>query len=276
MRSADSCPTKKSGEACGLCCTKVENIGVMFGQKRILYDVSLHLHCGQMTALVGPNGGGKTTLLKAILGQVKHSGAMKFIEASGKHTEKRPLIGYVPQNINFDRDNPVSVLDLFAATISKEPVWFGISKKMRMHVIDNLSAVEASHLVDRKLGELSGGELQRILLSLALEPIPNILLLDEPVSGVDQNGMRLFYQKVSELRKQFDLSIVLVSHDLDLVAEHADKVALLDKTILSVGKPQEVYSDKEFREIFGPVWAAGLFGAKRVRRAMPAAKKGGR
>ena len=276
MRSSETAHSKKPGEACGSCCTKIDNLGVSFGKKSILQNISLHLHCGEMTALVGPNGGGKTTLLKAILGQVKHTGSMQFLDEVGTHTDQRPLIGYVPQSLNFDRDNPVSVLDLFTATISTEPVWLGVSRKTRTHVIDSLSAVEASHLVDRKLGELSGGELQRILLSLALEPLPNILLLDEPVSGVDQNGMRLFYKKVSELRKQFDLTIVLVSHDLDLVAEHADRVALLDRTILSVGKPEDVYSDKAFREIFGPVWAAGLFGTKRVKRSTTTSKKGGR
>lgn len=98
---------------------------------------------------------------------------------------------------------------------------------------------------------LSGGQLQRVLLSMAVMDEPNLLLLDEPVSGIDQNGMELFYRTMDYLKKNFDLAIILISHDLDYVAKYADKVLLLDKTILKQGTPKEVYASKEFGRIFG-------------------------
>lgn len=110
---------------------------------------------------------------------------------------------------------------------------------------------EVEHLIDRQVCNLSGGQLQRVLLSMAVMDEPNLLLLDEPVSGIDQNGMELFYRTMDYLKKNFDLAIILISHDLDYVAKYADKVLLLDKTILKQGTPKEVYASKEFGRIFG-------------------------
>ncbi|MGE5330031.1 MAG: metal ABC transporter ATP-binding protein [Deltaproteobacteria bacterium] len=247
--------------SCGLCCTKIEKIGVSRNGKDILKDVNLHIHCGEMTALIGPNGAGKSTLLKAILGEINHSGSLHFLDHKGKHTG-HPVIGYVPQHLYFDRNSPVSVLDLFCAVKSKMPIWLSISSNVKKDVKDKLERVSADYLLNKKLGYLSGGELQRVLLALSIDPIPDILLLDEPVSGIDQKGMSIFYQIVSELRKNFDMSIILVSHDFSLVAEYSDRAALLDKTILSCGSPSEVFSSNEFINLFGQVWSRGLFDNK--------------
>jgi len=247
--------------SCGLCCTKIENFGVVRGGKDILKDVNLHIHCGEMTALIGPNGAGKTTLLKAILGEIKPSGSLQFLDHKGKHTG-HPVIGYIPQHLYFDRNSPVSVLDLFCAVKSKIPIWLLESNEVKKEVKENLERVSSGHLLNKKLGHLSGGELQRVLLALSIDPIPDILLMDEPVSGIDQKGTEVFYQTVSELRENFDMSIILVSHDFSLVAQYSDRVALLDKTILSCGKPSEVFSSKEFINLFGEVWSRGLFDNK--------------
>ena len=111
--------------------------------------------------------------------------------------------------------------------------------------------MRADHLIDRRLGALSGGELQRVLLALALEPMPDLLLLDEPVSGVDQNGLALFYDIVSELRAQEDISIILISHDLNMVAKHADQVVLMNRGVVMSGTPEEVFADARTRRLFG-------------------------
>jgi zinc transport system ATP-binding protein len=109
------------------------------------------------------------------------------------------------------------------------------------------------------LGALSGGELQRVLLALALDPVPDLLLMDEPVSGIDQNGLQMFYETVSDLRENYDLSIILVSHDLNLVAQYADRVVFLNnKTVESCGSPKEVFNDKKVVEIFGIDWSKVL------------------
>lgn len=241
------------GPSCtsGLCCTKIEHFGVVQGQYEILKDVNLHIHCGDLTAIIGPNGAGKSTLLKAILGEVRHSGELHFLDEKNRHTN-RPQIGYVPQKLDFDISSPTSVYDLFAAALSTRPVWFFHPKKMEETIMKSLARVEAEQLIHRRLGALSGGELQRVLLALALDPIPDLLLLDEPVSGIDHNGLTLFYKTVSELRRNFDLSIILISHDLNLVAQYADRVVLINnKTVEAVGTPREVFSDSKVIEFFG-------------------------
>ena len=245
---------------CGkLCCTKIENFGVHVGKLTIFDGVNLHIHCGQLTALIGPNGAGKSTLLKAILGEIPHTGNLHYVDAKGVHTG-HPVIGYVPQYLRFDLSSPTSVMDIFMACLSRRPVWFCSSKKIRPRVLESLSRVKAEHLIDRRLGALSGGELQRILLALALDPIPDLLLLDEPVSGVDQNGLELFYEIVAELREKEDIAIILISHDLNLVARHADQVVLLDKKVISSGTPEEVFADEKTKKIFG--MHAGDFSTK--------------
>lgn len=237
--------------SCGLCCTRIEKFGVVRNKYEILKDVNLHIHCGELTAVIGPNGAGKSTLLKAILGDIPHSGKLVFLDAKNEHTG-RPVIGYVPQKLDLDTSSPTSVMDLFAAAQTNRPVWCFHSKKVYAQACLSLKKVEAEHLVNRRLGALSGGELQRVLLALALNPVPDLLLLDEPVSGIDQNGLQLFYRTVSDLRRNYDLSIILVSHDLKLVAEFADRVVFINnKTVESCGAPREVFSDKKVIDLFG-------------------------
>jgi len=223
---------------------------VVRGNTQILQDVNLHIHCGELTAIIGPNGAGKSTLLKAILGQIKHTGTLQFMDAKGVRDGK-PIIGYVPQQLPFDRSTPVSVMDLFAACKTGWPVCFSYSKNVRQGVIEALRRVRIENLVDRKLGALSGGELQRVLLALALSPLPDILLLDEPISGIDRKGIEMFYNTVSELRKNYDMTIVLISHDLPLVARYADRVVLLNKKVLCTGTSVEVFKHPEFEKTFG-------------------------
>ena len=243
------------GDCAKLCCTKIEDFSVRIGRTDIFSHVNIHIHCGQLTALIGPNGAGKSTLLRAILGEVPHTGLLHYVDAKGKHTG-HPVIGYVPQYLRFDVSSPTSVLDLFMACLSSRPVWLCSSKKLRPRVLKSLERVKAAYLIDRRLGALSGGELQRVLLALALDPMPDLLLLDEPVSGVDQNGLELFYDIVAELREKEDMAIILISHDLNLVASHADQVVLLDKEVVCSGTPEEVFGDARTKKIFGMLAAA--------------------
>ncbi len=235
------------------CCTKIEDFNVTLGKTEILKGINLHIHCGELTAIIGPNGAGKSTLLKAILGEVKHTGKLNFLDAAGSHTNY-PTIGYVPQSIHIDPSSPISVLDLFIASQSNRPVWLGHAKKEYDKTLEALSRVQADHLVKKRLGNLSGGEMQRVMLALALEPIPELLLLDEPISGIDQRGMELFYGLVSHLREEYDLSIILVSHDLGLVQKYADRVVLLNKVIEAIGTPEEVFAGPKILETFGGFW----------------------
>lgn len=237
--------------ASGLCCTRIRDFGVTLGNYEILRDVNLHIHCGELTCLIGPNGAGKSTLLKAILGEVPHAGELVFLDGKDR-MRRRPAIGYVPQKLELDTTSPTSVYDLIASALSGRAIWAFHPRDVRAAVRESLERVDADHLMDRRLGALSGGELQRVLLSLALQPVPDLLLLDEPVSGIDLAGMKIFYKTVSDLRRAYHLSIILVSHDLNLVMKYADRVALLNgKTIQAVGTPQEVFKNKKMSEVFG-------------------------
>lgn len=236
--------------ACGLCHTKLENLGVTIGKTEILHDINLDIKCGELTALLGPNGAGKTTLLKAILGEIRYTGELYFLDSAD--CRRQPVVGYVPQKLDYDPGSPVSVLDLLAAALSSRPVCLGYSQRVRERAVADLANVQAEHLLDRKLGELSGGELQKVLLAMALDPNPDLLLLDEPVSGVDVQGKKVFYDLLTRLRQLYDLSIILVSHDWSLVSHYADRIVLLDRTIQCCGTPQEVFSDEAILRAYGP------------------------
>lgn len=244
-------PRKKAaGNGCGVCCIKIKNFTVKTTDKIILDDIDLHIHCGELTTIVGPNGAGKSTLLKAILGEEKHTGTISFTNADGQ-SAARPLIGYVPQQLAFDKDMPLTVRDLFQTCLSRRPVWLGRSKRAEMLARESLARFDAEKLLDSKLGVLSGGELQRVMMALALQPMPNLLLLDEPVSGVDQRGLALFYQMVADLRDTYDMSIILVSHDLELAAQYSDRIVLINQKVLLSGTPEDVFSDPIAIETFG-------------------------
>ena len=231
-----------------LCETKVENFSVRVGNLKIFENVNFSLYCGEITALIGPNGAGKSTLLKSILGEVEHEGNLNYFDAKNEHFE--PVIGYVPQTLKFDATAPTSVSDLFMASLTNRPVWLFGADFLRKRIENDLKRVRADHLIDRRIGALSGGELQRILLALALDPPPDLLLLDEPISGADQTGINLFYELVSELRAE-DMAILLISHDLPQVKKYADKVILLNKKILKIGTADEVFDSEEFKIFLG-------------------------
>lgn len=239
-------------ESCGLHCTKIENLSVKIGKEDIIKDVTFDIHCGELLMLIGRNGAGKSTLLKSILGEIEHEGTVSFIDMK-ENKKKKIKIGYVPQNLNIERDMPTTVYDMFASYISNKPVWLFKDKNLYKKIKENLKLFGAEKLIDKRVGNLSGGELQRVLLSIATAPVPNLLILDEPVSGIDRNGIKDFYEILARLKKDYDMSIILVSHDLDLVQKFADRVILLDKTIVKEGKAEEVFKSKEFIERFGEI-----------------------
>ena len=237
------------GGSCGhSCCLRVQDLSVKIGSDTILSNVNLHVHCGELIALIGPNGAGKSTLLKAILGEQEYNGVISFA-VPGKRTRK-PKIGYVPQSPAFDPGDPVSVADLFTCCMSKRPVFFGLSKNRREHILECLARVHGEDLVDKRIGTLSGGELQRVLLALALEPMPNILILDEPLSGVDVEGMETLMDMLDEIRQNYDLSILMTTHDFAMLPQYADQVVLIAHGIVCQGTPVEVLSSENFRNVF--------------------------
>jgi len=252
-----------AGGCSEICCLKLEGLSVQLEGDTILEDVSFHLHCGEIAALIGPNGAGKSSLFRSILGQMPHKGNITFSPAGGPairlsdQTDQavnpkgsRPLIGYVPQSPSFDRGDPVSVLDFFTAATSRWPVWLPIPKKYRERARRCLERVHGEELLDKAMGALSGGQLQRVLLALALEPVPHILILDEPLSGVDIEGEHQLLEMLDELRTRYDLSILFSTHDFATLEQFADKVILLNKRVLKAGKPEDVLCSQEFYDSF--------------------------
>ena len=244
-------------KTCEHCCTKIDNLTVKFGDNTILDNVNLHVNCGEVVGVVGPNGAGKTTLLRTILGEVSYHGRITF-RISGS-VSKKPKIGYVPQKLQLDLGSPISVTDLVASAISHHPIWVGVSKDLSERVKGVLSLFSAEHLLKRRIGELSGGELQRVLLAIAMTPEPELLLLDEPASGVDVKGLSLFYRIVDDLRKQYDIAVILVTHDLAGVSSYVDRLILLNRSVIAEGEPKEVLSDEKLIKAFGPsLWNISL------------------
>ena len=189
-------------------------------------------------------------MLKAILGEIEHTGNIVFVDQKDNVT-KKIKIGYVPQSINIERHMPTTVYDLFASCITHIPVFLRKDNKIYDEVKEHLKIFGADALIDKSIGDLSGGELQRVLIAIATKPTPNLLILDEPVSGIDRNGIKEFYKIISKLKSEYDMSIILVSHDLDLAKKYADKVILLDKEVIKEGTPDDVFKSLEFKNRFG-------------------------
>ena len=233
------------------CSVKIEELSVRKGSTEILNQVNLTANHGEILALIGRNGAGKTTLLKAILGQTPYSGRISYFNCQGKRID-RPRIGYVPQFLAFDRSTPVTVEDLFCANQSRIPVWMSHGKKRQKEAESLLEKVGGTGLFRKKLGALSGGELQRVLLAFALEQLRDLLLRDEPVSAVDRMGVGVFYDLVTSLRSEYHMPVILVSHELGHVKKYASKAAFLqDGTVAMQNAVDKVLNNPQVREAFG-------------------------
>lgn len=229
---------------------EIRNLSVALGGVPILVDVTTDIVFGEVTAIIGPNGAGKTTLLSAILGLVPYQGKIRFCPCL-EHGGGTPRVNYVPQQLDFDRGAPVTVLEFLCLSTQRRPLWFGPRKRARSEALGNLERVNAAHLAARPLGRLSGGEFQRVMLALALAPKPDILLLDEPVSGVDAGGEELFCELLDKLRKEAGFTLILISHDLHIVTRHAEHVVCLNKRVQCEGRAVDVLTPENLKALFG-------------------------
>ena len=229
---------------------KINHITVRIGGQPLVEDVSLHAHCGEITAVIGRNGAGKTTLFKAIVGELPHQGEVSFTGHNGVPANRKPRIGYVPQSVNIDPSSPATVLELAVTYTSRWPAFLPIPRRLRQELEAHFAKFDAAALLDKPAGRLSGGEWQRVLLAIATRPHPDMLVLDEPVSGVDETGLQQVYALLEQLRQE-DMVILLISHDLTYVRQHADRVVLLDGKVLAKGAPAEVFASPAFAQAFG-------------------------
>ena len=212
---------------------KVEDAGFFKDNKWLVKGVSLDLKQGEIVTLIGPNGSGKSTTAKIALGIYK--------EIEGKVKRFTNKVGYVPQKISIDWTLPIRVIDFMFLT--EEPTNEQISVAL------NLTGVE--HLRNKNLGNLSGGEFQRVLIARAIAKQPDLLVLDEPVQGVDFKGEIALYELIKKISEELNCGILLISHDLHVVMSATDFVVCLNGHVCCSGTPQVVAKNNEYQELFG-------------------------
>ncbi len=225
---------------------EVRNVSVILGDTAILDQLSIDIQQGEMVALIGPNGAGKTTLLKAILGllPVRNGSILLFGKPLNGLGPDRERLGYVPQHLELDRAIPVTVMELIGINTPKRNF-------SRQAVHDVLAEVDADRLLDRQVGKLSGGELQRVLIAMNLLRDPKILFLDEPATGIDREGERLFYDVIENLRTERKLTVLMVSHDISVVYRHATRVICINRKLMCEGTPSEILNDATLERLYG-------------------------
>lgn len=233
------------------CSVMLENISVKDNGHLVLDSVSLKVNHGEIMALIGRNGSGKTTLLKTILNRIPYSGKISFFNSKGEKI-KSPRIGYVPQKLNFEKSTPLTVLEFFALNMSKMPIWIKIKDEIYDRIAEILEKFSIKYLINKPIGSLSGGELQRVLLAFALEPVPDMLILDEPSSALDSKGVNFFYSLIVKMREEYHMPVILVSHDLIQISKNVTKYALIESgNIIEKSNIENLIDSEKVKNIFG-------------------------
>lgn len=223
-----------------------ENVCLSRGGNRILNNICVTAPAGGSTVLVGPNGAGKTTLLLCLIGEMAYTGCIQFVGL-----ERQPRMAYVPQHLIMDRSLPLRVCEFLALSRQRQPLWLGLRPGARSEGRQLLQMVKAEHLEQSRMGDLSGGELRRVLLAAALGRNPELLVLDEPAAGVDVRGERLFWELLDTARRERGFTQIMVSHNLPLVAHYATHVICLNKTVCATGAPRATLTSSTLMELFG-------------------------
>ncbi|MBA1200322.1 metal ABC transporter ATP-binding protein [Pseudomonas capeferrum] len=219
-------------------------IDLTLGRTRILEQVSFTVAAGSVHAIVGPNGGGKSSLIKTLLGQMPHQGQLTL-----QWPGDGEIIGYVPQALEFDRGLPMTVDDFMAAMCQRRPAFLGLSRRVSPAIDAALERVGMLDKRKRRMGALSGGERQRVLLAQGLIPTPQLLVLDEPMSALDEAGIRVFEQLLQGWR-QSGTTVLWIEHDLEAVLRLADRVTGLSRQVLFDAPPAQALTPERLLGLF--------------------------
>lgn len=212
---------------------KVTDLGVELEGEKIINNLSFEVKRGDVLTILGPNGAGKTVLLKTLLGLLPHKGEIKW--------KKNIKIGYVPQRVPFIKDVPLSVKDFFKLKKSSE--------KEIKEILNCVGFKE--NLLEKKMGDLSSGQFQRILIAWSLIENPQVLLFDEPTTGIDIEGEETVYRLLVKLKRERELTILLVTHDLSVVYTFSNYVICLNKQPICCGFPQEILTPENLQKLYG-------------------------
>lgn len=227
---------------------RFENLTVIRAGRVLLDHITAEAPCGGATVLIGPNGAGKTTLLRCLLGEIPYEGTISFC-AKNHGACHKPVIGYVPQQLMADSQTPLRVYEFMALSHAKRPIWLGCDSRSLYR--EYLTLAGAEKLENQRLGELSGGELRRVLLASALSRHPDLLILDEAEAGVDYRGERMFWQLLHKMRAQFGFTLLMVSHNLPLAAHYATHVLCIKTRLMAQGPPETTLTAANLLALFG-------------------------
>ncbi|HMJ91760.1 MAG TPA: metal ABC transporter ATP-binding protein [Candidatus Acidoferrum sp.] len=230
----------------------IHDLHVSFGGTPVLRGVNMRVPQGQLVALIGPNGSGKTTLLRCLLGLEKPSRGEIRIFGETHLRNVLPRVGYVPQKLALERSFILSVREFLALRLRQTKNWFWHSGRVTDELIrPTLADIGVGPLMNRPIAQLSGGQLQRVLIAFALLGNPDLLLLDEPTAGVDTPGEETFYDLIATVQRQRKISVILVSHDLSMVYSHASRVYALNGVICCEGPPEQVMNADSLKQAYG-------------------------
>lgn len=229
---------------------ETRGLSVRFGEREVLSDITCRIHDGEFVAILGPNGAGKSVFLKVMLGLLPPEAGV--VNIFGKKPLDIPAgrIGYVPQVKTLDRSFPAQALELVVTGLHHSwKRWLNNDEKKS--AMDSLARVGVAHLAKRSISTLSGGELQRIYLARSLVQRPRLLILDEPVTGVDTVAESDFYQVLEEFRHENGATIIMVTHDWEVAANYACHVLVLNQRLISFGTPAEALCDDCLKRAYG-------------------------
>jgi len=235
MTTKGSRPDRKARTEQGAELVEVAGLSVCRSGRWLIRDVDLRIARGEIVTLIGPNGGGKSTTAKAILGLMRFDRGRVW-RAPGLR------VGYVPQQLSIDWTFPLTVRRLMSLT----------SRQSDDAIRDALGEVEITHLIDAPVQSLSGGEFQRALLARAILRKPDLLVLDEPVRGIDFSGEIAMYDLIADVRRRLNCGVLLISHDLHVVMAESDTVLCLNRHVCCSGSPEHVAAHSSYRELLGP------------------------
>jgi len=231
---------------------RLENIGVRLGGRQILSDVSFSVAPGQFTGLIGPNGAGKTTLLRVILGLTPPTEGRVLLNGSPKTRHGGGLIGYVPQKLAIDQDMPLRARDVVGLGIDGNKLGFPLpSASRRQRITEALEAVGAESYADARIGELSGGEQQRVLIAHALISRPKLLLLDEPLANLDLRSEQEIVTVLGKLAREHEISVLLSAHDMNPLLSVMDRIVYVANGRAASGPTDEVVTSENLSQLYG-------------------------